>query len=81
MVVGAMSSVSQVMQLSAVKLGPRNYFFTTKIISVLENSSIQSVIPPLVAAPDALDTPGDCAAAPTRPTPGPLQWYTSAAVR
>jgi hypothetical protein len=31
MVVGAMSSVSQVMQLSAVKLGPKNYFLLQKL--------------------------------------------------
>ena len=30
-------------------------------------------IRPLVAALDAIDTLGDCAAAPTRPTPGPRQ--------
>jgi hypothetical protein len=52
----------------AVKLESENYFFTTKIISVSENSSVQSVIHPLVATPDALDTPGGCAAAPTRLT-------------
>jgi hypothetical protein len=33
-----------------------------------EKLSIQSVIRPLVAALDALDTPDDCAAAPTRLT-------------
>jgi hypothetical protein len=31
MVVGAMSSVSQVMQLSAVKLGPKNHFLLQKL--------------------------------------------------
>jgi len=46
-----------------------------------EKFSIQSVIRPLVAALDALDTPGDCAAVPTQLTPAPLQWYTSAEVR
>jgi hypothetical protein len=54
------------MELSEMKLGPENYFFTTKIISIVENTPIQSVIRPLVAASDALDTPGGCAAAPTR---------------
>ena len=38
-------------------------------------------IRPLVAALDAIDTLGDCAAAPTRPMPAPLPWYTSAGVR
>jgi len=56
----------QVMELSAVKRGDENYFFTTEILSVEENISIQSVIRPLVAAPDALDMLGGCAAAPTR---------------
>jgi hypothetical protein len=54
------------MELSEVKLGPANYFVLPKIISIVENTSIQSVIRPLVAAPDALDTPDGCAAAPTR---------------
>ena len=38
-------------------------------------------IRPLAAACDAIDTPGDCAVAPTRPTPAPLQSYTCAGVR
>jgi hypothetical protein len=62
------------MELSGVKYGPENVFFTTKIIPIVENISIQSVIRPLVAALDALDTLGDCAAAHTRPMPVPLQW-------
>ena len=32
--------------------------------------------PPLAPVCGATNTPGDCAAAPTRPAPGPLQWYT-----
>jgi hypothetical protein len=54
------------MEISEVKLGPENYFYTTKIISIAEHPSLQRVIRPLVAALDALDTPGDYAAAPTR---------------
>jgi hypothetical protein len=42
------------------------FFFTTKIISVAENTSISRLIRPLDAAPDALDTLGGYAAAPTR---------------
>src|SRR5437660_7991394 len=38
-------------------------------------------IRPLVAALDAIDTLGDCAAAPTRLTPKSPPWYTSAGVR
>jgi hypothetical protein len=40
--------------------------FTTKIISIVENISLPRLIRPLVGAPDALDTLGGCAAAPTR---------------
>ena len=40
--------------------------FTTKIIYVVDNISIPSLLRPLVVAPDALDTPGDCGVAPTR---------------
>ena len=40
-----------------------------------------SPIRPLVSALDAIETLGDCAAAPTRPTPKSPQWYTSAGVR
>jgi hypothetical protein len=47
-------------------LGAENYFLLQKLFSVAENASIQRVSRPLVAAPDALDTPGGCAAAPTR---------------
>ena len=69
------------MKLSEVKFRPEKLFFTTKIISVVENLSMQSIIRPLVAVLDALDTLGDCAAAPTRLTPARLQSYTSAGVR
>src|SRR5262249_20523082 len=44
-------------------------------------SCASRVIRPLVGALDALDRPGDCASAPTRPTPGPLQSSRSAGVR
>jgi len=40
--------------------------FYYKNHSIREKLSIQRVIRPLVVALDALDTPGDCAAAPTR---------------
>jgi hypothetical protein len=43
------------MELSGVKYGPEKVFFTTKIIPIVENISIQSVIRPLVAALDALE--------------------------
>jgi len=47
-------------------LGAKNYFLLQKLFSVVENISIQRVSRPLVAAPDALDTLGGCAAAPMR---------------
>jgi hypothetical protein len=72
---------ARVMTHLRVKLMPSNLFYTTKIISIVESISPQRLIRPPVAALDALDTPGDCAAAPTRPTPGRLQSYTSAGVR
>jgi hypothetical protein len=54
-----------------VKLGGWNLFFTTKIIFIVKNTPIYAATRPLGAACGALDRPGDCAAAPTRPTPGP----------
>ena len=69
------------MELLEAKSEAENIFFTTKIISIVEKASLQRVIRPLGAALDALDTPGDCAAAPTRRTPARLQSYTSAGAR
>ena len=66
MVVGPTASASSGDGTFGGEIGACKLFFTTKIISIVANPSIQSVIRPLVAAPDALDTPGGCAAAPTR---------------
>src|SRR5713101_9621417 len=69
------------MELLHVKLRGGNLFFTTKILCIGDHTHIPRALRPLAAALDALDTPGDCAAAATRPTPRPLQSYTSAGGR
>jgi hypothetical protein len=54
------------MELLVVKLRFENNYLLQKIISIVENISLPRLIRPLVVAPDALDTLGGCAAAPTR---------------
>ena len=56
----------QVMELLVMKFRFENNYLIQKIIYVVDNPSLPSLIRPLVVAPDALDTPGGCAAAPTR---------------
>ena len=81
MVVGLTTSVSSEDGTVAGGIWGLKTIFYYKNSSIEEKCSIQSVIRPLVAALDALDTPGDCVAAPARLTPAFLQWYTSAGVR
>src|SRR5262245_57747353 len=72
---------ARVMALLRVKMRTCNLFCTTKIICLGETIHVYGALRLLSAARHALDTPGDCAAAPTRRVPRPRQWYTSAGVR
>ena len=69
------------MELATGKRGAKNYFLLQKLFSVADNTSLQSVIRPLGALPDVLDTPGDCASGATRCTLARRQSYISAGVR
>jgi len=69
------------MELATVKRGSKNYFILQKLFSVADNTSLQSVIRPLGAVPDALDMLGDCASEATRCTLARRQSYISAGVR
>jgi hypothetical protein len=66
MVVGPTTSASSEEETFEGEIWGLKIIFYYKNHSIGEKRSLQSVIRPLVAALDALDTPGDCAAAPTR---------------
>ena len=81
MVAGPTTSASSEDGTFAGEIWGLKTIFYYKNHSLGEKLSILSVIRPLVAALDALDTRCGYAAAPTRLTPARLQPYTSARVR
>ena len=58
-----------------------NLFSTTKILGMGIPPTVWGAIRPLAAVLGENDRPGDCASAPTQPTPAPLQSYISVGVR